>query len=56
MKRSIRLRFGIWLGRFRWLYPLIGKYSHEHDGTRYYVNRISGTFLKSTPPTAGSTT
>lgn len=46
MKRSKRLRLGLWLQRFRWLHPVLGRYSHEYpEGQKHYVNRISGTFL-----------
>ena len=46
MKGSMRFRFGLWLERFRWLHPVLGRYSHEYpEGRHHYVNRVSGTFL-----------
>ena len=53
MKGPLRERFGIWLGRCRFLHPVLGKFTHEFDGKRFYVNRISGTLLYTRPVSSG---
>lgn len=46
MRGSIRIRLGIWLGERAWARPFVRRYSHTVDGTKYYVNRVSGTFVE----------
>ena len=45
MKAPWRERFGVWLERFAIARLLLSRYSHEFQGRRHYVNRISGTFI-----------
>ena len=47
MKRSLRMRFGLWIERYAVLHPLLLVFSHEHpEGHSHYLNRISRTFAK----------
>ena len=47
MKTPWRMRFGIWLERFKFLHPLLLEFSHEHGhGRSWYLNRVSRTFVR----------